>query len=135
MPICAVQWHWLWIAKFYRHSQQRQGQDRRSDAAAAGRRVGNDAGASRDIAGLWARRAEKSRRRTQNHGKARPWAGQAIALKVSARNLNSYRDPAVIAIHQLKELYIDGELDTVVVGPGKAHANVPAFSTQGEEQW
>ena len=36
-----------------------------------------------------------------------------LALKVSARNLNSYRDPAVIAIDQLKEVYIDGELDTV----------------------
>jgi peptide/nickel transport system substrate-binding protein len=36
-----------------------------------------------------------------------------LPLKVSARNLNSYRDPAVIAIDQLKEVYIDGELDTV----------------------
>ena len=36
-----------------------------------------------------------------------------LSLKVSARNLNSYRDPAVIAIDQLKEVYIDGELDTV----------------------
>jgi hypothetical protein len=31
-----------------------------------------------------------------------------LPLKVSARNLNSYRDPAVIAIDQLKEVYIDG---------------------------
>ena len=36
-----------------------------------------------------------------------------LALKVSARNLNSYRDPAVILIDQLKEIYIDGELDTI----------------------
>ena len=36
-----------------------------------------------------------------------------LALKVAARNLNSYRDPAVILIDQLKEIYIDGALDPV----------------------
>ena len=36
-----------------------------------------------------------------------------LPLKVSTRNLNSYRDPAVILIDQLKEIYIDGELDTI----------------------
>jgi peptide/nickel transport system substrate-binding protein len=36
-----------------------------------------------------------------------------LALKVAARNLNSYRDPAVILIDQLKEIYMSGELDTV----------------------
>jgi len=41
-----------------------------------------------------------------------------LPLKVSARNLNSYRDPAVIAIDQLKEVYIDGELDTVETAIG-----------------
>jgi peptide/nickel transport system substrate-binding protein len=34
-------------------------------------------------------------------------------LKVSARNIPATRDPAVILIDQLKEIYIDGELDTV----------------------
>jgi hypothetical protein len=38
-----------------------------------------------------------------------------LALKVSTRNLNSYRDPAVILIDQLKEIYIDGELDNAKV--------------------
>jgi peptide/nickel transport system substrate-binding protein len=40
-------------------------------------------------------------------------ADKRLALKVSTRNINSFRDPAVILIDQLKEIYIDGELDTV----------------------
>src|ERR1700738_2808321 len=40
-------------------------------------------------------------------------ADKRLALKVSTRNINSFRDPAVILIDQLKEIYIDGELDVV----------------------
>jgi peptide/nickel transport system substrate-binding protein len=36
-----------------------------------------------------------------------------LEIKVSARNTPQYRDPAVILIDQLKEIYIDGELDPV----------------------
>jgi peptide/nickel transport system substrate-binding protein len=36
-----------------------------------------------------------------------------LAVKVSTRNIPIYRDPAVILIDQLKEIYIDGELDVV----------------------
>jgi peptide/nickel transport system substrate-binding protein len=36
-----------------------------------------------------------------------------IKIKVSTRNIPVYRDPAVILIDQLKEIYIDGELDVV----------------------
>ena len=36
-----------------------------------------------------------------------------LAIKVSARNLATYRDPAVILIDQLKEVYIDGELEAI----------------------
>ena len=36
-----------------------------------------------------------------------------LAVKVSTRNIPAYRDPAVILIDQLKEIYIDGELETV----------------------
>ena len=39
-----------------------------------------------------------------------------LALKVSTRNLAVYRDPAVILIDQLKDIYIDGELDVVERG-------------------
>ena len=36
-----------------------------------------------------------------------------LAIKVATRNIALYRDPAVILIDQLKQIYIDGELDVV----------------------
>jgi peptide/nickel transport system substrate-binding protein len=36
-----------------------------------------------------------------------------LKIKVSTRDLPFYRDPAVILIDQLKEVYIDGELETI----------------------
>ncbi len=36
-----------------------------------------------------------------------------LPIKVSARNVSYYRDPAVILIDQLKQIYIDGELETL----------------------
>src|SRR6266853_2760382 len=36
-----------------------------------------------------------------------------LAVKVAARNIPLYRDPAVMLIDQLKEIYIGGELDIV----------------------
>ncbi|MGE5271987.1 MAG: ABC transporter substrate-binding protein [Thiohalocapsa sp.] len=36
-----------------------------------------------------------------------------LELKVSTRNVATYRDPAVILIDQLKQVYVDGVLDTV----------------------
>ena len=36
-----------------------------------------------------------------------------LAVKVSVRNTPPFRDPAVILIDQLREVYIDGELETV----------------------
>jgi peptide/nickel transport system substrate-binding protein len=39
-----------------------------------------------------------------------------LKVKVSTRNLALYRDPAVILIDQLKEIYVDGELDPVETG-------------------
>jgi peptide/nickel transport system substrate-binding protein len=36
-----------------------------------------------------------------------------LKLTVSTRNIPPYRDPAVILIDQLKEIYIDGELDPI----------------------
>ena len=36
-----------------------------------------------------------------------------LAIKVAARNIPAYRDPAIILIDQLKEIWIDGELDAV----------------------
>ena len=39
-----------------------------------------------------------------------------LAVKVSTRNIPIYRDPAVILIDQLKQIYIDGELEVVETG-------------------
>ena len=39
-----------------------------------------------------------------------------LKMKVSTRNLPTYRDPAVILIDQLKDIYIDGELEPVESG-------------------
>ena len=36
-----------------------------------------------------------------------------LKVKVATRNIATYRDPAVILIDHLKEIYIDGELETV----------------------
>jgi peptide/nickel transport system substrate-binding protein len=36
-----------------------------------------------------------------------------LKIKVSTRDLPPFRDPAVILIDQLKEVYFDGELETV----------------------
>ncbi|MBV9553284.1 MAG: peptide ABC transporter substrate-binding protein, partial [Alphaproteobacteria bacterium] len=36
-----------------------------------------------------------------------------LAIKVAARNVPTYRDPAVILIDQLKEIWVDAELDPV----------------------
>ena len=35
------------------------------------------------------------------------------AIKVSTRNFPAWRDPAVVLISQLQEIYIDAELDLV----------------------
>ena len=36
-----------------------------------------------------------------------------LKIKVSTRNIAIYRDPAVILIDHMKEIYMDAELDTV----------------------
>jgi peptide/nickel transport system substrate-binding protein len=40
-------------------------------------------------------------------------ASNRLKLKVSTRNIAIYRDPAVILIDQLKQIYIDGELENI----------------------
>ncbi len=39
-----------------------------------------------------------------------------LAVKISTRNIAAYRDPAVILIDHLKEIFIDGELEIVETG-------------------
>ena len=49
-----------------------------------------------------------------------------LTLKVSTRNIAPYRDPAVILIDQLKQIYIDAELET-----DRHHAMVSQAAAQG----
>jgi peptide/nickel transport system substrate-binding protein len=41
-----------------------------------------------------------------------------LAIKVAGRNIPTYRDPAVIVIDQLKEIWIEGELDPIETRTG-----------------
>ena len=56
-----------------------------------------------------ANRAE-ARKLMEKHGYG---PNNRLQTKVSTRNLPPYRDPAVLLIDQLKEIYIDGELDVI----------------------
>ena len=40
-------------------------------------------------------------------------SNKRLSIKVSTRNLAPYRDAAIILIDQLKEIYVDGELEPV----------------------
>src|SRR6266849_5790077 len=51
-----------------------------------------------------------ARKRMEKHGYG---PDKRLAVKVSTRNIPQFRDPAVIMIDQMKEIYIDGVLDVV----------------------
>ncbi len=91
---------------------QGAGRRRRRAAAAAGRRLGHAAGHAQDHPGL-RRRQQGSRAGARDHDQARLRADKPLKIKVSTRNLATYRDPAVVLIDQLKTIYIDAELEPV----------------------
>jgi peptide/nickel transport system substrate-binding protein len=53
---------------------------------------------------------EEARKLMEEHGYG---PNHRLPVKVATRNIAQYRDPAVILIDQMKQIYIDGELDTV----------------------
>jgi len=59
------------------------------------------------------RRGEEPRRSPRNHGEARLRAWPAARDQGRRAQHRGYRDPAIILIDQLKEIWIDGELDAV----------------------
>ena len=85
-------------------------------AAAAGRRLGHAAGYAQDHPGLRRREEEPRAKPAPIMKKLGYGPDKRLKIKVSTRNLATYRDPAVILIDQLKEIYIDGELDPVETG-------------------
>ena len=58
-------------------------------------------------------------------------ADKRLKIKVSTRDTPNYRDPAVILIDQLKDVYIDGELETIDTTriSSSASTSRPASST------
>ena len=50
-------------------------------------------------------------------------ANKRLPVKISTRNIPTYRDPAVILIDQLKDVYIDGELEVVETSVWHAKAS------------
>ena len=57
-----------------------------------------------------AKNREQARKLMQDAGYG---PAKRLPVKVATRNIAVYRDPAVILIDQLREIYIDGELETV----------------------
>ena len=92
---------------------RRAGRDRRR--ACSRRRTGYGAcrrSMLQDAAGLRPRcRRRTAPRPAQIMEKLGYGPDKRLAIKVSTRDLPPYRDPAVILIDQLKEIYIDGELE------------------------
>ena len=79
-----------------------------------GRQLGHAAGDGSDAAGLRRRcGGKKPRRGAQDHGRPRLQQGKPLEVKVSTRNIPLYRDPAVILIDQLKNVYVEAELDVI----------------------
>ena len=77
----------------HRHPQRRKGEDRRRDAAAAGRNVGHAAGDSGTLPG-YGPDVQKNRAEARKIMEKLGYGpDKRLPLKVSARNINSYRDP------------------------------------------
>src|SRR5215472_12059780 len=96
----------------YRHPRSGRGKTWRS-LAAAGRRVGYAGREAVNFAGLERRYAEEPSGGSGDHAGARLRARQSSAGQYSTRNTAVYRDPVAILIDQLKEISIDGGLESV----------------------
>src|SRR5580693_732684 len=75
--------------------------------------MGDAAGPPEDIDRLRSRCAEEPRGSPPDHGKTRLRSDHRLPIKVSTRDLPVYRDPAVLLIDQLKQIYLDGELELI----------------------
>ena len=91
---------------------QGQGDSRRHAAAAAGRRLGLPPDMLKTIPGYGDVKKDREQARAIMT-KLGYSADKPLKIKVSTRNLATYRDPAVVLIDQLKSIYIDAELDPV----------------------
>ena len=92
---------------------QGQGDSRRLAAAAAGRRLGHAARYAQDHSRATATCKKDREEARAIMTKLGYGADKPLKIKVSTRNLATYRDPAVVLIDQLKSIYIDAELEPV----------------------
>ena len=93
---------------------QGQGDLGGATAAAAGRRLGIAGRTADDAARLWRRRAAEPREGSRTDEKGRVRSRQpSVKIKLSTRNIPVYRDPSAILLDQVKEIWIDGELELV----------------------
>ena len=88
---------------------RRAGRDRRRDAAAARRGLGHAARDAEDDCPATTPMCEKNRAEARKIMEKLGYGpDKRLASSVSTRNIADFRDPAVILIDQLKEIYIDG---------------------------
>ena len=99
--------------ELYRYSRRGTGRYRRGDAAAAGRGLGHAGRFSGTIPGYAPDVAKNRAEAREIMTKLGYGPDKRLAIKVAARNIPTYRDPAMILIDQLKEIWIDGELEPV----------------------
>ena len=98
-----------------RHPEPGPRSRRRRDAAAARRA----SGACRKEMLPTAARLRRRHREEPRPRRARSWRrlgygpDKPLKIKVATRNIAIYRDPAVILIDQLKQIYIEGELEPI----------------------
>ena len=111
----ARDWTALWRRVFRCHRHHRPGtrRDRRPDGAAARGIVGHPAEMLKALPGYGpdiAQRRVKARQIMETLGYG---SDKRLAVTIAARNVPPWRDPTLILIDQLKEIYIDGELEPV----------------------
>jgi peptide/nickel transport system substrate-binding protein len=99
--------------ELYRHPRRGTGRHRRGDAAAAGRRLGNTARDWRPSPAIVPTFAKNRTEAREIMARLGYGPEKRLAIKLAARNIPAYRDPAIILIDQLKQIGIDGELDPI----------------------
>ena len=55
-------------------------------------------------------------RGAQDHGGPGLWPRQALKVKVSTRDFQAFKDPAVLLVDQLNQIYFDAELEFIESG-------------------
>ena len=74
----------------------------------------------------------KNRAEARADGEAGYGPDKRLKVKLASRELPSYRDPGVILLDQLKEVYVDAELEPVETAdyfPGFGARTIPSAST------